>query len=175
MNKKLFYVIATAFVATSVLTLPACSKKPGSGSDSGSGASKTYGVNNGNYQTDSDGFRINSLNAPSDQTYYFAFDSSEMRSEDMKALTIQANYMASHPTATVRLEGNTDNRGSREYNIGLGWRRDQTVARVLEQQGVQPSQIQMISYGKENPAVPGDDEHAWALNRRVEMIYKTKQ
>src|SRR3990167_8472743 len=133
-----------AVIAASVLTMTACSKKPTANGDSdysGSGASQTYGANDGKYQTDAEGFRINALTAPSNQTYYFAFDSSEMRSEDMKALMIQANYMAAHPSATIRLEGNTDNRGSREYNIGLGWRRDQTVARVLEQQGVRPNQI----------------------------------
>lgn len=163
-------VIAVA--ASSLLALTACSKKP-SANDAGSGAeggSQTYGMNG----TDSDGFKVNSLTAPSNQTYYFAFDSSDIRSEDMKALNIQANYIASHSNAVVRLEGNTDNRGSREYNIGLGWRRDQSVARIMEQQGVHPSQIKMVSYGKENPAVPGNDEHAWALNRRVEFVYKNK-
>ena len=59
-----------------------------------------------------------------------------------------------------------------EYNIGLGWRRDQTVARILEQQGVKPSQIDMVSFGKEKPAVMGDNEQAWSLNRRVELVYE---
>lgn len=124
------------------------------------------------YKTDDAGFKVNAMTAPANQTYYFTFDNSEVRAQDMKALMQQANYLVAHPAARVRLEGNTDNRGSREYNIGLGWRRDQAVARLLEQQGVRPSQIQMVSYGKQNPAVMGNNERAWSLNRRVQLFYK---
>ena len=171
MKKTLVKLSVIALATTAFVSLTSCSKTPSTGSGSGSDASQTYGVNGA---TDSDGFSINSMTAPSDQTYYFGFDKSDMRPQDMKALMVQANYMAAHPSASVRLEGNTDNRGSREYNIGLGWRRDQSVARLMEQQGVRPAQIHMVSYGKENPAVQGNDEHAWALNRRVELIYKQK-
>lgn len=144
----------------------------GMGSRNASSA-QTYGVKgSGGYQTASNGMHINSMKAPANQTYYFGFNLSTMRSKDIKAAHIQANYLASHPNAKIRLEGNTDNRGSREYNIGLGWRRDQTVARILEQQGVSPKQIQMVSYGKEHPAAFGNNERAWALNRRVNLIYK---
>lgn len=175
MKLKNIAKLSIVAVAASTLLLTGCSKKPSSGSDSGYGsdASQTYGMNSNGYGSD-DGFKVNSLKAPSNQTYYFAFNSSDIRSEDMKALTIQSDYIASHANASVRLEGNTDNRGSREYNIGLGWRRDQSVARVMEQQGVHPKQIQMVSYGKEHPAVSGNNEHAWALNRRVDFIYKQK-
>lgn len=174
--KNIAKLCLVAVAATSLLSLTACSKKPSSGSEgSGSGAgSETYGMNGAGGYGSEDGFKVNSLKAPSNQTYYFAFNSSDVRQSDMKALLIQATYIANHPAAVVRLEGNTDNRGSREYNIGLGWRRDQSVARILEQQGVHPNQIKMVSYGKENPAVPGNTEHAWALNRRVDFIYKNK-
>lgn len=170
--KRSVKLLVTAIAAASLVSLTACSKKPHADDNNGgygSDGSQTYGTG-----TNSDGFKVNSLTAPSDQTYYFGFNESDMRPEDTKALNIQANYIAAHQNAKVRLEGNTDNRGSREYNIGLGWRRDQTVARAMEQQGVQPAQIQMVSYGKENPAVQGNDEHAWALNRRVDFIYKNK-
>ena len=164
-----------AVAASSVLMLSACSKKPAADNSAGYGSgSETYGMNNASGYNAENGFKVNSLKAPSNQTYYFAFASDDVRSSDMKALLIQANYIAAHPNAVVRLEGNTDNRGSREYNIGLGWRRDQGVARILEQQGVHPNQIKMVSYGKENPAVSGNNEHAWALNRRVDFIYKNK-
>jgi peptidoglycan-associated lipoprotein len=162
-----------AVAASSMLLLTACSKKPSTSNSESSGSSsessQTYGVNSNN-----DGFKVNSLTAPSNQTYYFALNSSDVRQSDMNALMIQSNYIAAHPSAKVRLEGNTDNRGSREYNIGLGWRRDQSVTRLMEQQGVKATQIQMVSYGKENPAVSGNNEHAWALNRRVDFIYKQK-
>lgn len=162
----------TAIAASSLLLLTACSKKPNV-NDAGSGAegAQTYGMNSASGYG-SDGFKVNSLKAPSNQTYYFAFDSTDIRTQDQKALDIQSNYIASHPNAVVRLEGNTDNRGSREYNIGLGWRRDQSVARMMEQEGAHPNQLKMVSYGKEHPAVSGNDDHAWSLNRRVDFIYK---
>ena len=115
---------------------------------------------------------INPLVAPANQTYYFNFDSMAVRSADLQVIRIQANYLAIHPKAKVRLEGNTDNRGSREYNIGLGWRRDQAIVHILEQEGVAPSQLDMVSYGKEYPVVLGNNEYAWQLNRRVNLIYE---
>ncbi len=111
---------------------------------------------------------------PTNQTYYFDFNSTQLSDEDLQSMKGQANYLTSHPKVKIRLEGNTDNRGSREYNVGLGWRRDQAVAQVLEQQGVQPSQIEMISYGKEHPAVAENNERAWRLNRRVNLVYEGK-
>ena len=71
----------------------------------------------------------------------------------------------------VKLEGNTDERGTREYNIGLGERRAQAVRRALMLQGVAESQIMTVSFGAERPAVEGDDEAAWSKNRRVEVVY----
>ena len=71
----------------------------------------------------------------------------------------------------MRLEGHTDERGSREYNIGLGERRAQSVRRSLLLQGATDAQITTVSYGAERPAVAGGDETAWAKNRRVEIVY----
>ena len=71
----------------------------------------------------------------------------------------------------VRLEGHTDERGSREYNIGLGERRSQAVRRALMLQGVGATQISTVSYGEERPAATGSDEEAWGMNRRVEIVY----
>lgn len=121
---------------------------------------------------DENGEIINSLKAPTNQTYYFNFASNVVKDHDYEAITIQAKYLAAHPNIKVRLEGNTDNRGSREYNIGLGWRRDQAVERILQQYGVQASQINMVSYGKERPAVDEDNQTAWRLNRRVNLVYE---
>lgn len=116
----------------------------------------------------------NAVNAPENQTYYFGFDQSGIGSDDMPAIKAQAEYLVNHPAAKVRLAGNTDNRGSREYNVALGWRRDQAVSRIMAQAGVSPRQIDMVSYGKERPAVMGDNEAAWALNRRVNLVYEAK-
>ncbi len=76
-----------------------------------------------------------------------------------------------YPTARVRLEGSTDERGTREYNIGLGERRAQVVRNALLAQGVAAAQITTVSYGEERPAVEGHDEAAYAQNRRVEFVY----
>ena len=138
-----------------------------------SDSAQTYGVaQSGAVQTDSNGRIINPLTAPSNQTYYFGFNNSVITQEGMKAILVQADYLANHPNVKIRLEGNTDARGSREYNIGLGWRRDQSVARILEQQGVKANQIDMVSFGKEQPAIVGDNEQAWSLNRRVHLVYE---
>jgi peptidoglycan-associated lipoprotein len=71
----------------------------------------------------------------------------------------------------VRLEGHGDERGSREYNIGLGEKRAQAVKQVLLLQGASADQLATVSYGEERPAVVGSDDEAWSLNRRVELVY----
>jgi len=107
----------------------------------------------------------------SQRTIYFEFDSSEIRPEDQAVLEAHARYLAAHPEVTVTLEGHADERGSREYNIGLGDRRAQAVRRLLEFQGASPQQLRTVSYGEEKPVDPGHDETAWARNRRVEIVY----
>ena len=104
---------------------------------------------------------------------YFDFDSSEIKGEGTDIVGAHAKYLATNPTARVRLEGHTDDRGSREYNIGLGERRAQSVRRALLLQGATEAQISTVSYGAERPAVAGHDEAAWAKNRRVEVVYLT--
>jgi peptidoglycan-associated lipoprotein len=101
---------------------------------------------------------------------YFEFDSSEIRSDYVSVVAAHAAYLTKYPTARVRLEGHTDERGSREYNIGLGERRAQTVRKALLLQGVAETQITTVSYGEERPAVEGSDESALAQNRRVEIV-----
>ena len=102
---------------------------------------------------------------------YFAFDSAELRREDADVVARHALQLADNPRWQVRLEGHADERGSREYNIGLGERRSQTVRRMLMIQGASASQISTVSFGEERPAVDGSDESAWAQNRRVEIKY----
>jgi peptidoglycan-associated lipoprotein len=102
---------------------------------------------------------------------YFDFDSSEIKGAGTDVVAAHAKYLASHAAIRVRLEGHTDERGSREYNIGLGERRAQAVRRALLLQGAIDAQISTVSYGEERPAVSGHDEAAWAKNRRVEIVY----
>jgi len=107
----------------------------------------------------------------SQRVIYFDFDSSDIRSEYVDVIAAHGRFLAGNATVRVRLEGHTDERGSREYNIGLAERRAQTVRRALTLQGVQESQIATVSYGEERPAAAGSDENAWSKNRRVEIVY----
>jgi peptidoglycan-associated lipoprotein len=105
------------------------------------------------------------------RTVYFEFDSSEIKSEYNDMITAHARYLAANPSMRIRVEGNTDERGSREYNIGLGERRAQAVRRALMLQGVTEAQITTVSYGEERPAVTGHTEEAWSRNRRANIVY----
>ncbi len=105
---------------------------------------------------------------------YFDYDSSELTDEDKPIVEAHAAYLAQHPGASVTLEGNTDERGSREYNLGLGERRALAVRRMMLLLGAGPDQVRYVSYGEERPAAPGHDESAWRLNRRVEINYRAR-
>jgi peptidoglycan-associated lipoprotein len=115
---------------------------------------------------------IDDPNSPlSRRVIYFEYDSSNILAEDQELLTTHAAYLVANPGQAVTLEGHADERGSREYNIGLGDRRVQAVRRVFELQGVSPQQISTVSYGEEKPAVEGHSDTAWRMNRRVEIVY----
>lgn len=107
-------------------------------------------------------------------TIYFNFDQSMIPSKYQNIVQANANYLKSHRSAKLRLEGNTDPRGSREYNIGLGQRRASSVAEQLEILGVSPSQIVTVSYGEERPAILGNSSEAYRLDRRVDLVYMSK-
>lgn len=103
---------------------------------------------------------------------YFEFDRSEIRSEFNDMLAAHGRYLASNPNVGVRLEGHADERGSREYNVGLGERRALAVRQLLLLQGATASQLTTVSYGEERAAVFGSDEESYGLNRRVEIVYR---
>lgn len=102
---------------------------------------------------------------------YFDFDSAEIRPEFVAVIAAHAHAIAANASIHVRLEGHTDERGSPEYNIGLGERRAQAVRRALMLQGVGEGQLATVSYGEERPAAAGQTEADWAKNRRVEFVY----
>lgn len=110
-------------------------------------------------------------NPLSTRIIYFDFDSDAIRPEFMESLRAHAAY-AKRKGATIRLEGHTDERGTREYNVGLGERRAMSVRRVLALEGVANSDLRTLSFGEERPAVIGHSESAWGQNRRVEIIYE---
>ncbi len=105
-------------------------------------------------------------------TVYFGFDQYSVNKEYMDMIHANANYLKAHPKARMRIEGHTDPRGSREYNIGLGQRRGNSVEEVLEMIGVSKHQLVIVSYGKEKLAVPGETDEDYKLDRRVEMVYE---
>ncbi len=107
----------------------------------------------------------------SNRTVYFDFDRDDVKAEFRDIVAAHGKYLAVNPQARVRLEGHADERGSREYNIGLGERRGQAVRQALLLQGAGASQLATVSYGEERPAVTGSDEESWSLNRRVEIVY----
>jgi peptidoglycan-associated lipoprotein len=102
---------------------------------------------------------------------YFEFDSSEVRAADQEIVSRHAMELGNNPGAQVRLEGHADERGSREYNIGLGERRAQAVRQMLLIQGVSADQISTVSFGEERPVSFGSSESDYAQNRRVEFKY----
>ncbi len=110
-------------------------------------------------------------NPLSTRIIYFDFDSDSVRSEYMASLRAHAEY-AKRKGATVRLEGHTDERGTREYNVGLAERRAMSVRRILLLDGVSTDNLRTLSFGEERPAVIGHNESAWGQNRRVEIIYE---
>ncbi|MBN0986069.1 peptidoglycan-associated lipoprotein Pal [Amphritea pacifica] len=103
--------------------------------------------------------------------FYFDFDQTQVKPEAVAALRGHAKYLADNPSASVVLEGHADERGTREYNMALGERRAQAIARVLTVNGVSSSQIELVSFGEEKPVVMGHNESSWAQNRRVELKY----
>ena len=100
---------------------------------------------------------------------YFEYNSSEVRAEDQDLVAAHAISLNEQSFDTIRLEGHTDERGSREYNIGLAERRAQAVRQMLMIQGVSASQIQTVSFGEERPESMGSSESDYAQNRRVEI------
>jgi len=102
---------------------------------------------------------------------YFMYDSSEVMPEYITVINAHANYLASNPGKTAVLEGHADERGSPEYNIALAEQRAKAVAKMMRLQGVSDTQLQIVSFGEEKPAVSGHDEASWQQNRRVEIAY----
>ena len=105
---------------------------------------------------------------------YFDFDSSSLSESSRGTLAKNAEALAKETTTKIRIEGNCDERGSAEYNLALGERRAKAAQQYLVTMGVKPNRLSIISYGKEKPAVQGNDEAAWAKNRRDEFVVVTK-
>lgn len=184
MKVQYLYKLVALVLATSILV--ACQSTP---EDTGDAATDTSGVDSadttsiGTGYDDSlsssdlggiDGATLEAVKTAA-TTFYFDFDQSSLMSSDRDALQLHASFLASNSAASVRLEGYADERGTREYNIALGERRGNAVMKFLVVNGVGADQIEVVSYGEENPADPGHNETAWAKNRRVELSYSAGQ
>jgi len=124
------------------------------------------------YRLDSGaGELIDDAGLPLTRVFYFDFDSDVLRAGDLNALRAHGMYAAMNPSVKLRLEGHADERGSREYNLALGERRARSTLEILRTEGVAEDQVQVHSYGEENPLSLGRDELSWQQNRRVELIY----
>jgi peptidoglycan-associated lipoprotein len=139
------------------------------------GGSGIGGVSgNGDYASTL-GPEFNDPNNPlSKRTVYFMLDSSEVMPDFVPVIAAHAQYLIANPAQHITLEGNADERGSREYNIALGEQRAKSVANMMKVQGVSESQLEIVSYGEEKPAAFGSDEEAWEKNRRVEIVYQAR-
>lgn len=103
---------------------------------------------------------------------YFDYDSYVIKPEFQKLIEAQARYLASDRSLRVVIEGHTDERGGREYNLALGQRRAEAVRRALGLLGVSEEQVEAVSFGEEKPVAEGSDESAWSQNRRAEISYR---
>ena len=177
-------IILIALALTGAALLAGCPKKhnvhdtPVAGTQVGDssghsaeGASTSTSPLGGDANSSSRGLNGEGTGPLARKIIYFDFDKSEIKPEFADIVTTTAHTLTANPKIKLKLEGNTDERGTREYNIGLGERRAQAVRRALMLQGVAESQVSTVSFGSERPAVEGDDEAAWAKNRRVEVVF----
>jgi len=142
-------------------TTPAATSGIGNGQDNSSGPSNVVAPNAG--------AGIGPINTP--HIVYFDYDSFVLRTEARPVIEADARFLQANKQRKAMLEGHTDERGGREYNLALGQKRAEAVQRALVLLGVSDSQIEAVSYGKEKPAAQGADEAAFAKNRRVEIRY----
>lgn len=158
-------ITITAFAAA----LAACSSVPleqtGTGSGTGGGLDST-----------STGQVMDPFNPQSplaqQRSVYFDFDSYTVPEQYRSLVEMHASYLSSHPQQNIRIEGNADARGGSEYNLALGQRRSDAVARMMTLLGVNGSQVEAISFGKERPKALGNTEADYAENRRADIVYQ---
>lgn len=167
--------IRIAFSALLVVGVAACAKnkvvKPDAPMDNSSSQSSTTSTDtNGRYTRDS----LDTDSCLRQRVVYFDLDKAEIKPEFQAQIACHAAYLKQFPQSRVTLEGNTDERGSREYNLGLGERRGNTVQGALSGAGASSSQLNVTSYGEERPVCRQHDESCWSKNRRVEIVYTAK-
>lgn len=153
------------FTVLSVFAVTACSSVGSDTDETSTTDQETAGTavqeSNGQYEAEQIALAKN--------VYYFDFDQATISAEDREILAVRAFILSRSPNAKIRLEGHASEEGTREYNLALGERRGNAIAMYLMANGVASSQIEVISYGEERPAVTGSTEDARSKNRRVEI------
>lgn len=153
-----------ALIGTTALLMAACSSVKLDDTDgaNGSGSGK---------------FGSHPWNDPSsplfEKSVYFGFDEYAVQTKYQKMLSAHASYLKANPKQKIIIQGNTDERGTAEYNLALGQRRSDAVRKSLNLMGVSDDQMEAVSFGKEKPKAEGDNEAAWAQNRRADIVYIT--
>jgi len=171
-NLGMLVILMAAILVSGCPSKPVQEPQPGPGAGAGGperAGAGTAGVGGPGGYTAAD------LNNPQSPLYqrviYFDYDRSEILPQFVDILRAHASYLAGNPNVRLMLEGHTDERGTREYNLALGDQRADAVRRFLVAERASGSQIETLSYGEERPADPGHYDSAWALNRRVELVY----
>ncbi len=163
--KRLFTAAAAAFVLSA---LTACSSVD---LNQGKNGSDLNGSDPASIEA-----ALNNADGPlAQKEVYFGFDSYTVSPEYMPVVANHARFLAAHKNLKVTLEGNTDERGGREYNLALGQKRAEAVKQRMTLLGVDPAQIETVSFGREKPRALGNDEASYAENRRVDMRYTIPQ
>ena len=152
--------LKTLWVVAGVLLVAACHQPAPETGTSGGGAAPPPAGEVGRDAA------IQQLQQVGDRVF-FAFDRSDITPEAQQILSRQAQLLQANPSIGITIAGNCDERGTREYNLGLGERRANAAKQALVALGINPARIQTISYGKERPSVPGHNEQAWAQNRNA--------
>ena len=184
-------IIALLVIAT---LLSGCSKDAVKDGMSDSASNVNNGSNDGTYAYNADGTKITELDLDknlsaaevlmqspefsdpasplSKRTIYFEYDSSQVLNEFIPVIEAHAQYLMTHPNQRITIEGHSDERGTREYNISLAEQRAKSVFKMMQLIGVMSNQLDIVSYGEEKPVALGHNDDAFALNRRVELVYK---
>jgi peptidoglycan-associated lipoprotein len=160
-----------ALVSVLVSGLAACTSEDKKIDESVTAAAAAAGKNEAANPND---FKVDDASGKIDfaaEVVYFEFDDATLTKEGMGQLDALAKYMAAHKESKLNIEGNTDARGSIEYNLALGQRRSDAVKKYLTTVGVPAENLASISFGEEKPSAQGEDESAWAKNRRAEFAF----
>jgi len=168
--------IAAAFAAGCATDTPSADSQPAAASASGTPARSAGSVatkNSPDQRAGSPGGAQPALkNMPAQRTVYYDFDRADIKPEFRPAIEAHARYLRDNADARVTIEGNGDERGSREYNLALGQKRAEGVRQTLRLLGATDQQIEAVSYGEEKPKALGHDEASWAQNRRSDFVYR---